>query len=60
MDGGGELRGGLVRVGGILPDDRPGVVDPLGIPSIILLEPEDEVKIFGVLLNEEEPLLEIL
>lgn len=41
-------------------DDRPGVVDPLGIPSIILLEPEDEIKIFGVLLNEEEPLLEIL
>lgn len=47
-------------MGGILFEDRSGVVHPLGIPCVILPEPEDEIEVFGVLLDEEEPFLEIL
>lgn len=45
---------------GILFEDGSGVVHPLGIPGVIILEPEDEIQVFCVLLNEEEPFLEIL
>ena len=47
-------------MGGVLSEDRSSVVYPLGIPSVILLEPEDEIEVFSVLLDEEKPFLEIL
>jgi len=36
------------------------VVQPLGVSSVILLKPEDEIKVFRVLLDKEQPFLEIL
>ena len=47
-------------MGGIIFKESPGAVHPLGIPDIVLPEPEDEIQIFCILLNEEEPFLEIL
>lgn len=47
-------------MGGILPEESSGVVRPLGIPGAVLLEPEDEIEVLGVLLDEEEPFLKIL
>ena len=60
MDGRRELIGGLVGMGGVAPEDGSGVVHPLGIPGVVVLEPEDEIVVFSVLLDEEKPLLEIL
>ena len=36
------------------------VFHPLGVASVILLQPEDEIEVFRVLLDEEKPFLEIL
>jgi len=36
------------------------VVHPLGVPSVILLKPEDEIEVFRVLFDKEKPFLEIL
>ena len=47
-------------MGGILSEDRPRVGHPVGISSVILLEPEDEIEVFSILLHEEKPFLEIL
>jgi len=40
--------------------ERFRVVHPLGVPGVILRKPEDEVEVFRVLLDKEEPFLEIL
>ena len=47
-------------MGGISFEDRPGVCHPVGISSAVLLEPEDEIEVFSILLHEEKPFLEIL
>lgn len=54
MNRGREAGRGLVGV------ESLRVVDPLGVSSVILLEPEDEIKVFRVLLDKEKPFLEIL
>jgi len=51
---GSEAGRGLVRAESLC------VVRPLGVSSVILLEPEDEIKVFRVLLDKEQPFLEIL
>ena len=47
-------------MGGIVFEDGSGAVRPLGIPGVILLEPEDEIEVFSVLLDEEKPFLKVL
>jgi len=47
-------------VGGVAFAEGSRVGDPLGIPGVVLPEPEDEIQVFSVLLDEKEPLLEIL
>jgi hypothetical protein len=61
-----EDREGAVGVGrgsqagsGLVGVKRLGIVRPLGVPSVILLKPEDEIKVFRVLLDKEQPFLEI-
>ena len=45
---------------GIMSEERSRGVRPLSVPGVVLLEPEDEIEVFRVLLDEEEPFLEIL
>ena len=64
--GGSGIEDGKCAVGpdrglvGIVSEECSRCVRPLGVPGVVLLEPEDEIEAFRVLLDEEEPFFKIL